>query len=52
MKTCNQNWHDAFGKNYEDCSQCFVRDNGPWPDNPLLQASLKIEKKWWQFWKK
>ncbi len=39
---CDREWHDGYKKLDKDkCNQCFVRDNGPWPENPLLKPVKK-----------
>lgn len=39
---CNRDWHDAFGKPYEECTQCFIRDNGPWENNPWITTTNEV----------
>lgn len=43
-KKCTREWHDAYGDDYDKCQQCFIRDNGPWEENPWLMKPDELEK--------
>lgn len=45
MKLCERYYHDCFGEPYEQCLQCRVKDNIPWPENPLLMTEEQF-KRW------
>lgn len=46
-RKCTRHWHDSFGENYDDCNQCWIRDNGPHDENPWLMTPEQL-KKWFE----